>query len=110
MKAILSTTILPLDGTYKVWTLRGKARTEVLCSLKGVPHYVGHPDTKTIVEAFGAVPAPTKLFAGLQVGERVVCFPIKQGLSSRALEGFTNPHQAIEEIGTLDVRVITRLE
>lgn len=110
MKAILSTTILPLDGTYKVWTLRGEARTEVLCSLKGIPHYVGHPDTKAIVEAFGAVPAPTKLFAGLEVGERALCVPIKQGLSSRATDGFTSPHQAIEEIGTLDVRVISRIE
>ncbi|MEI6843538.1 MAG: hypothetical protein WCK48_03490 [bacterium] len=109
MKAILSTTVLPLDGTYRVVTLRGQAREELLSSLAGVPHYVGHPDTRAIVEALGAVQAPTKLFAGLLVGEQAVCFPIRQGLSSRATEGFTL-HQAIEEIATLDVRVISRLE
>jgi hypothetical protein len=109
MKAILSTTVLPIDGTYKVYTLAGEAREHLLNSLSGVPHYVGHPDTKAIVEALGATQAPTKLFTGLEVGEQAVCFPIKQGLSTRATEGFT-VHQAIEEVGTLDVRVITRLE
>jgi len=109
MKAVLSTTVLPLDGTYSVATLKGEARELLLSSLGGVPHYIGHPDTKQLVEALGAVPAPTKLFAGLSVGESCVCFPIKQGLSSRAVEGFT-VHQAIEEISTLDVRIITRLE
>lgn len=109
MKAILSTTVLPIDGTYKVNTLKGDDREQLLNSLAGIPHYVGHPDTKAIVEALGATPAPTKLFTGLQVGEQAVCFPIKQGLSSRATEGFT-VHQAIVEVGTLDVRVITRLE
>ncbi len=109
MKAILSTTVLPVDGTYRVVTLKGDDREQLLNSLSRVPHYVGHPDTKAIVEALGATPAPTKLFTGLQVGEQAVCFPIKQGLSSRATEGFT-AHQAIAEICTLDVRVITRLE
>lgn len=110
MKAILSTTVLPIDGTYSVKTLKGDDREQLLTSLSGVPHYVGHPDTKAIVEALGATQAPTKFFTGLEVGERALCVPIKQGLSSRAIEGFTNPHQAIEEIGTLDMRVITRLE
>jgi hypothetical protein len=109
MKAILSTTVLPLDGTYRVQTMKDGDREQLLNSLSGVPHYVGHPDTKAIVEALGAVQAPTKLFTGLGVGEQAVCFPIKQGLSSRATEGFT-VHQAIAEVGTLDVRVITRLE
>lgn len=106
--AILSTTVLPLDGTYSVKTLKGAERDECLRGLAGVPHYVGHPDTKVIVEAMGAVPAPTKLFKGLEVGQSCVCVPIKQGLSTRASEGFT-VHQAISELGTLDVRVLTRL-
>jgi hypothetical protein len=110
MKAILSTTILPVDGTYRVVTMQGEYRELTLNSLSGVPHYIGHPDTKAIVEALGATQAPTKLFTGLEIGEQAVCFPIKQGLSDRAKEGLTNPNQAIEEIGTLDVRVITRLE
>lgn len=107
---ILSTTILPIDGTYAVKTLISWAREDVLENLSGLPHYIGHPDTKKIVETLGATTAPTKLFTGLEVGETAICFPIKQGLSSRASEGFTNPHQAIEEIETLDVRVITRIE
>lgn len=108
--AILSTTILPLDGVYRVETTHGEVRETLLSSLSGVAHYIGHPDTKTLVEALGAVAAPTKLFSGLAVGEAAVCFPIKQGLSSRATNGFTSPHQAIEEIDTLDLRIITRIE
>lgn len=110
MVVILSTTILPIDGTYRVVTLRGEEREQSLSSLTGVPHYIGHPDTKTIVEALGAIPAPTKLFAGLQVGEVALCVPIKPGLSDRGKEGFSSPHQAIQEMETLDVRLLTRIE
>jgi len=103
--AVLSTTVLPLDGTYRVETLPpGK-----IPSLVGVPHYIGHPDTKNIVEGLGAVPAPTRLFAGLNVGEQAICFPIAQGKSTRAVDGFTSPHQAVD-LSDLQVRVITRLE
>ncbi len=110
IKAILSTTVLPIDGTYNVRTVQGAERDSILnCLISGVPHYIGHPDTKAIVEALGATQASTKLFAGLEVGEQAVCFPIKQGQSSRVAEGFT-VHQAIAEIETLDVRVISRLE
>ena len=108
--AILSTTILPVDGAYSVRTLQGEEREQSLVSLVGCAHYIGHPDTKKIVEALGATPAPTKLFGGLGVGEHALCFPIKQGLSSRGQEGFSSSHQAVEEIEKLDVRVITRLE
>lgn len=41
IKAILST-ILPLDGTYKVKTL------EKVPEIKNVPSYIGHPDTKKL--------------------------------------------------------------
>jgi len=103
--AVLSTTVLPLDGTYRVQTLPPGE----IPSLVGVPHYIGHPDTKAIVESLGAVPAPTKLFPGQAVGEQVICFPIAQGRSSRAVDGFTSPHQAVD-LADLQVRVITRLE
>lgn len=103
--AVLSTTVLPVDGTYQVETLPAGQLPEI----KGVPHYIGHPDTRTIVEDLGAVPAPTKLFAGLQPGEQAVCFPIQQGKSTRAVDGFTSPHQNVD-INDLSVRVITRLE
>ena len=101
--AVLSTTVLPLDGTYKVATLASCPE------LSGIPHYIGHPDTKAIVESLGAVQAPTKLFSWLQHGERAICFPIQQGRSSRAIDGFTSPHQAVK-LKDLQVRVITRIE
>ena len=100
--AVLSTTVLPLDGTYKVDTLPRCP------DLTGVPHYVGHPDTRDIVQALGAVPAPSKLFAGLQPGQRAICFPIQQGKSNRLENGFTCPHQTVQ-LQDLQVRVITRL-
>lgn len=104
-RAVLTTTILPLDGTYRVTTLpQGE-----IPNIQGVPHYVGHPDTKAIVEELGAVPAPSKLFEGLQPGESAVCFPIAQGKSTRAVDGFTTPHQSVT-LNDLTVRVITRLE
>ena len=102
--AILSTTVLPLDGIYRVTTLPAGE----IPDLSGIPHYVGHPDTKAIVESLGAIPAPTKLFAGLQPGESAVCFPIAQGQSTRATEGHTNPHQAAD-LSMLSVRMIWRL-
>ena len=103
--AVLSTTVLPVDGTYRVFTLPPGE----IPSLAGALHYIGHPDTKTIVEAFGAVPSPTKLFPGLAVGEQAICFPIQQGKSTRTTEGFTTPHQDVS-LKDLQVRVITRLE
>ncbi|MED4914319.1 hypothetical protein [Parageobacillus thermoglucosidasius] len=107
--AVLSTTVLPVDGTYSVTTLQGEQKERVLSALKGVPHYIGHPATKEIVESFGAVPAPSKLFEGLQGGEFAVCFSIKQGRSNRKDDGFTSPHQDVT-LDDLDVRLIHRLD
>lgn len=99
---ILSTTVLPLDGTYRVETLNQSP------SIKGVPHYIGHPSTKEIVESLGAVPAESKLFPGLSVGEQAICFPIQQGVSSRASMGKTVDQEV--DMSMLTVRLITRLE
>lgn len=104
-KAVLSTTVLPVDGVYEVRTLPPGE----IPNVNGVPHYIGHPDTKKLVEDLGAVPAPTKLFSGLEPGEQAICFPIAQGKSTRATEGFTTPHQAVE-LADLQIRVITRLK
>jgi hypothetical protein len=101
--AVLSTTVLPLDGVYKV-----EAVQEVP-NLTGVPHYIGHPDTKAIVEGLGAIQAESKLFPGLQPGEKAVCVPIKQGRSNRKENGFTSPHQNVG-LEDLQVRLITRLD
>lgn len=99
--AVLSTVVIPLDGTYEVKTLASAP------DISGVPHYVGHPDTKAIIEALGAVPASSKLFTGLQVGESAIAFPIKQGRSNRA-QGGTAVNQAVT-MKDLDIRVVTRL-
>ena len=102
--AILSTTVFPLDGDYTVKTVS----ISDIPDITGVPHYIGHPDTKKIVESLGAIQAETKLFVGLQPFESAICFPIAQGLSSRAVEGFTNPHQSVD-VSMLSVRMIWRL-
>lgn len=111
-KAVLSTTVLPLDGVYEITTLPPGEIPDIT----GVPHYIGHPATKAIVESLGAIPADTKLFAGLQpytgfgsVREVAVCFPIAQGKSIRATEGKTIPDQDVD-LSDLSVRVITRLD
>jgi hypothetical protein len=103
--AVLSTTVLPKDGVYRVETLPPGRVPDI----RGVPHYIGHPATREIVESLGAVPAPTKLFEGLEPGEAAVCFPIAQGKSARAVEGFASPHQEVT-LEDLQVRVVTRLE
>jgi len=100
--ACLSTTVLPLDGTYTVKEISECPK------VKGVPHYINHPDTKSIVESFGAIQSESKLFTGLQPFESAICFAIKQGKSKRATDGFTTPHQNID-ISDLSIRVLTRL-
>ena len=100
--AILSTTVLPLNGTYTVCTLENQ-----IPNITGIPHYIGHPDTKAIVESLGAVQSESKLFKGLQPGESAIACSIKQGMSTRATSGSTNPHQEITS-DMLDFRIITR--
>lgn len=105
ISAVLSTTVLPLDGVYQVVTLP----TGEIPNISGVLHFVGHPDTKAIVEASGAIPSPVKLFTGLLVGESALCVPIAQGKSLRATEGVTSPNQSVT-LADLSLRVLTRLE
>lgn len=51
-KAILSTTLLQKTGTYRFEEL-GAAP-----DIKGVPHYVGHPATRYLLDKAGAVYTP----------------------------------------------------
>lgn len=104
IKAVLSTTVLPIDGTYRIETVDVSS-----VDLAGVPHYIGHPDTKVLAEELGAVQAESKLFAGLLVGEQAVCLPIKQGQSNRVFDGHSAPHQNVS-IENIDIWVITRIE
>ncbi len=102
--AVLSTTVLPLDGVYQVTTLPAGERPDIT----GVPHYIGHPATREIVESLGAVPAPSKLFTGLHQRESAIAFSIRQGRSTRAVDGFSSPHQACG-MEDLEVKVIYRV-
>ena len=103
IKAILSTTVLPLDGTYQVKTLNA------VPDVKGVTHFIGHPATRAIVENLGATPTLQKMFKGLEVGESALACSIKQDRTNRNTNGFTSPHQDVS-IGDLQFRLITRIE
>jgi len=101
--AILTTTVCPVDGVYRVVTLATRPD-----SLTGVPHYVGHPATRALVEAMGAVKAPSNLFRGLAVGETALVVSIKQGRSTRATQGVTVDQEVT--LDDLDFRTLTRHE
>lgn len=121
--AVTSTTILPMDGLYNVrrvdinTTLSGDGPDEVRDRLNnpsipikaliaGTPHYVGHPATKDIIEGMGAVPAASRLFAGLNPGEAMLCCAIKQGMSDRS-QGGTAVNQEVTP-DMLDWRLVVR--
>lgn len=106
--AILSTTVIPLDGVYKVGTYGGESLEPIKAAIKDVPHYIGHPSTKEIVEGLGAVPAPSKLFTGLLVGQVAYCFSITQGKSDRS-QGGTAINQEVG-IGDLTIRIVERIQ
>ncbi len=103
--AILSTTVLPLDGVYRVTTLCESS----LLRMEGVPHYIGHPATREIIESLWAVKAETNLFPGLQPGETALCFSLKPGVGTRPAEGHCSPHQEVT-FADLIIRRIERLE
>ena len=131
--AILSTTILPLDGVYAVvgtktlgilnegclvdvpTALRtdvsslypGPYSAQVDVTFLDVPHYVGHPASKALLEAAGAVPAAERLFPGLLVGEVALCITNVQGKSDRS-QGGSAIHQEVTW-ENLDIRIILRL-
>lgn len=129
--AILSTTILPLDGMYAVVSeeaiglltegvhvspaLATQADLAVPYDLPsvvvkwgGTPHYVGHPATAALIEKRGAVKAATNLFPGLEIGQAALCVAIKQGRSTRATKGHTEAHQEVTW-DDLTIRVIQRV-
>jgi len=82
--AILTSTVCPIDGQYEVKTLETHPDR-----LDGIPHYIGHPSTKEIIESMGAVKAISNLFGGLQPGQCALVVSIRQGKSSRAEKGMT---------------------
>lgn len=110
--AVCSTTILPVDGTYLVHTFPAEELPTLFKNISRLrlPHYVGHPATKAILEQeLNCTPAPTKLFPGLaHEGTAMLCFPIKQGQSDRS-QGGSAVNQEIT-IDNLDCRIVVRRE
>lgn len=66
----LSSTVINRRGTYEV-----EVDLAMPESLAGVPHYVGHPSTKAVLDSLGAEKV-AGLFGGLEVGESFLAFPI----------------------------------
>ncbi len=96
--AILSSTVLT-DGTFQCETIPFPA------DLYEVPHYVGHPDTKALIETLGAVQASEKLFAGLEVGDSYLAVPLAKNVRA---EGWT-VNTAVSDISQLTAKVVTRI-
>ncbi len=102
--AVLTSTVLPLDGIYKVKTLGSIPKIK-----PGTPHYVGHPATAAIVEGyFGAVKADSNLFPGLAPWASALVVSIKRGRSSRSAVGKTVGQDVV--IVDLVFRILTRVD
>jgi len=122
--AVLTTTVLPLDGTYEVRTLdiwgtpdgqlervdqeRGYSQpVDPDPFFLGVPHYVGHPSTAKIVEGWGAVKADSPLFSGLQPGEVAVVVSLR-----RSNRGENNRRTIDQEVSPVNLmfRIVKRIK
>lgn len=73
--------------------------------LTGIPHYVGHPDTKALIEALGAVPAPTKNYGGPEVGQSYLAVP----LAKNPRTGGYTTDTAISDVSQLKAVLVTRV-
>ena len=100
--AILSTSVMPKDGLYSIQTI---PRTAV--HIEGVPHYIGHPCTKKIIEEMGAVQANNRSFRGLRIGEEALCVPIRHDRNKRE-HRYTRANQEVT-VEDLCFRVLKRL-
>ena len=101
--AILSTSVMPKDGIYSIRTVNRKK-----INLHGLPHYIGHPCTKKIIESMGAVAAPDRTFHGLDVGEEAICVPIKHRKNKRE-HRFARANQVVG-IKDLCFRILKRIK
>ena len=77
MKAILSTTLLQQNGTYTY------EQMDTPPDVTGVPHYVGHPATRHLLDKAGAVYTPG-LFGGINPGESFVVAQLKDARKGQA--------------------------
>lgn len=107
IKAILSSTVLTMDGTYKVSSLSGQEAAEAIASAakNGVTHFVGHPSTKILLDAAGVKQDQNKVFVGLKTGESFIAVP----LAVNPREGHVTSDQAISAWSEVIVKVVTRI-
>ena len=96
--AILSSTVLT-DGTFECQTIQFPT------DLAGVPHFVGHPATKSLLETLGAVQSGQRLFGGLNVGESFLAVPLAH---NERPEGMT-VDTAIEDVSQLTAKIVRRV-
>jgi len=97
-KAILSTTLLQHSGDYRFTPLTAAP------AIAGIPHHVGHPATRFLLDREGGVYTPG-LFLGLEVGEY---FFVAQLRDARKGQAFTVDHPGVEP-GDLKWGLVTRL-
>ena len=97
--AILSSTVLT-KGTFVCDAMPFPK------DLVGIPHYVGHPATKALLDALGALPAPEKLFGGLEIGQSFLAVPLANNPRDNA--GMTRDI-AIANASQLVAKLVTRI-
>lgn len=96
--AILSSTVLT-PGTFQAKEIPFPA------SLEGIPHYIGHPATRALIEALDAEKAPDALFGGLEVGQSYLAVPLQRN----PREGGYTQDVAISDISELKAMLVTRI-
>lgn len=100
--AILSSTVINRSGTYGVECGVALDPKEVAV----VAHFIGHPDTASLLIGLGAVPQPKgMLFSWLEVGQRFLAVPLSNPDRSA---GWT-VDQAIKGIGDMRITRVTRI-
>lgn len=103
--AVLSSAVMPIDGTYEVKTLPSYLAVNII----GVPHYIGHTYTRKIVERLGAIRSINPTFHGLRAGESALCVTINHTYENRRKHHFTRADQKVS-IRNLNFRVLTRIK
>ena len=98
--AILSSTILNVEGTYKAEFVTAES-----IIFEGVPSYCGHPNTAAILADLGVTKPETNLFEGLEIGQSFLAVPL---MNNPRTEGHT-VHQSIETISELRLTLVTRI-
>ena len=96
--AVLSSTVINVSGEYKVEV------NVALPDIKGLPSYVGHPDTAALLAALGANKVGG-LFQGLAVGESFIAVPLANPNRS---EGWV-VDQALSGLDQIRVTRVTRI-